>query len=119
MQLTISQSTGDRILNLAEIEFYNNDVKIGTSYLSFATSSIDALYPLSNIYDENINTFYHTNENPLDPNPTLTITVAIGVIFDTIILTNRQDACCEARLNGAILKIFEQGSPNNVRYFIT
>jgi hypothetical protein len=97
-------------LNLADIVVY--DIMGGTVPLTSQNVSMDDpwdSYPISNIVDNNENTFMHNNPNA---NNVRKITVTFDRSYVSIVVIRNRKDCCQTRANGLILKLF---SSSNIR----
>ena len=74
-------------LNLGEIQLFNGPNQL-TGLSSLATGSVRSDLPISNCFDDNVNSFHSSAD--YDRNPWLQIDVT-GLVFDKVIIYNRQD----------------------------
>ena len=86
-------------MNLGEIQLFNGPNQL-TGLGSLATGSVSG-YPISNCFDDNVNSFCHSDD--YGRNPWLQIDVT-GLVFDKVVIYNRQD-CCSFRIVGARIAI--------------
>jgi hypothetical protein len=93
--------SNDKILNLAEVQLFNNGVQVPIESLSFSLSSTyEWDTPASNCNDGNTDSLCISGT--ADPNPTLTIVSAEA--FDMVVVYNRYGAYnSEVRIEGATI----------------
>ena len=97
---------GDRYLNLAEVQLFDNNVQIPRESLAFTLSST-----YQNEEASHCNDGITSNHcvSGWEPNPSLTIVSAAA--FDTVVVYNRNDDCyvCRTRIEGATITVTVNG----------
>jgi len=97
----IHQPHGDRIINLAEIKLFYQDVEIPASSLHISISGS----PVSECNDGSLKTYCKSNEE--DPDPKLK--VVSDTIFDHVMVYNRQDWDSDQILGASISATLDDG----------
>jgi len=110
------------IINLAEVQLFNNNVQVPRDKLTLTLSTI--YWAVENCNDGDFTTICHSNWGSADPNPSLTIVTT--AVFDTVVVYNRQN-CCSQRIEGATITATVGGisksamfpySPDAIFYFV-
>ena len=105
--------SGNRYINLAEVQLFKDNVLVDPTSLNFVFSSTYPGSPVGNCNDGSFTDFCASNGGTVDANPTLTITSA--TTFDSVKVYNRPDAGTD-RINGATITAIVAGVSSSTTF---
>ena len=96
------------IINLAEVQLFDSSIQLaGLGSRASISSVFENNYPASNCFDGNLNSLCHSIPNA-DTNPWLQIDLT-GLVFNKIVIYNRQDVCVNRIVRACIAIVTSTG----------
>ena len=110
--IVITDLTGEKYINLGEVQLFNGATLLDRTALTFTLSSTYPGYPASLSNDGDLTNFCNSGLN--DNNPSLTIISPTA--FDSVKVYNRPDGAGTDRIKGAAIKLTVNGQTSTA-YF--